>query len=99
MNSAKTVTATFTAAPRAKVGETGYTTLQLAYNNTATTNGSVIRLLAGAFGNTLTAGTGKTVTLEGGYNAAYSGVSTRTTIQGPVRIGAGTVRMKGVNVK
>jgi len=99
MNSDKSATATFILAPKAKVGTTGFTTLQAAYNDASTVNGSVIKLLGGVFANTLTAGRGISVNLEGGYNAEYGAISTETTIQGPVKIKTGTVRMKRVNVK
>jgi hypothetical protein len=99
MNAAKTVTVTFTAAPKIKVGAKAFSTLQSAYDDTATTNGSVIKLLEGFLANPLTAGRGIVVKVEGGYNASYSAIDSDTTIAGPVKIKAGTVRMKGVKVK
>lgn len=95
----KNVTATFTAAPKAKVDTKTFSTLQLAYDDAATMDNAVIKLLNGTLANTLIAGKDVSVNIEGGYNAAYSGISTETTIQGPLRIKAGTVRMRGVNVK
>lgn len=100
MNSNKAVTATFIAAPKAMVdGGKSFSTMQAAYDDTATTTDSVIKLLEGSFANTLVAGRGISVKLEGGYNAAYDAFSTETIIQGPMKIKAGTIRMKGVKVK
>jgi len=99
MSAARSATATFIAAPKVKVGTKGFSTLQAAYDDAGTTNGSVIRLLEGNLASTLTAGRGISVKLEGGYNARYDAISTETTIQGPLRIRSGTVRVKGVTVR
>lgn len=72
---------------------------EVAYNDAATISGSIIKLLGGSLANTLIADKGISVKLEGGYNAAYDDISTETTIQSPLRIKSGTVRMKGVKVK
>jgi len=95
----KAVTATFNTASVARVGSKAFDSLQAAYDDTATTTGSVVRLLGGTINGTFTAGKGISVKLEGGYNAAFDGISTESTIQGAMKIRAGTVRMKRVNVR
>ncbi len=99
MSSARSVTATFTAAPKVKVGAKGFSTLQSAYDDYGTTSGSAIKLLEGSLAGILTAGRGIAVRLEGGYNAAYDTLVNKTFISGPLRIRSGTVRVKGVSLK
>ena len=96
MDGPKTVSAAFEAAPKVKVGAKGFATLQAACDDAATANNSLIKLLEGNLGGALAAGRSITVTLEGGDNAAYSAVNTKTTIQAPVALSAGTVRMNGI---
>ncbi|HBG06442.1 MAG: hypothetical protein A2075_13065 [Geobacteraceae bacterium GWC2_58_44] len=98
LNSAKAVTATFTAAPKLKVGTKQFSTLQAAYADTGTISGSVIKILEGMIPGTLTAGRSIAVQLEGGYNAAYDASGTTTIVQSPIKISAGTVRVKGIKV-
>lgn len=100
MDSAKNVIATFTAAPKAKVLAKGFTSLQAAYDDSLTTNNSIIKLLEGSLAGTFSTGTkGITVTIEGGYNATYTTNTSETTIQGPVTLQSGTVRMEGIIIK
>jgi len=103
-NSAQSSSVTVTvynaaSAPKAMVGTKVFSTLQASYDDTTTTNESVIKLLEGVLSDTLTAGRGISVKLEGGNNVGNAAISTETTIQGPVKIRAGTVRMKGINVR
>ena len=100
MTSSKTVSATFTAAPKVKVGIKEFSALQSAYDDADTVNNAVIKLLEGALAGSFSTGTkGVAVTLDGGYNADYSCNSGRTTIQAPVTLKSGSVRMKGINMK
>jgi len=99
MDSAKTVSATFTAAPKAKVGTKDFPTLQMAYDDAGTTTGSVIKLLEGNLAETFVTGKDINVKLEGGYNAAYDAISSRTAIQSPLTVNNGTVRVKDINIK
>jgi hypothetical protein len=89
-------------APLAKIGAIPYGTLQAAYTDAAL-SGAVIMLLEGNPGSalgTLTAGTdNKSVTIEGGYNAAYSANSGSTVILGPVIMQRGTVCFDNVGVR
>ncbi|HBG06463.1 MAG TPA: hypothetical protein DDY22_13130 [Geobacter sp.] len=95
----RSVTATFTAAPRARVGATGFSSIRSAYNDVATLNSAVIKLLEGLQTENVTFGRNIGVTLDGGYNASYSAVTSKTTINGRVEIQAGTVRVNRVVVK
>ncbi len=99
MTGNKGVTATFTAAPKVKVGVKEFVTLQAAYNDAATTNGSVIKLLEGTLAGPFTGGRNIAIILEGGDNAAYSGVTGMTTLQSPVSISQGNVVVRGVTVR
>jgi len=81
MDLGKSVTATFTAAPKAKVGSKGFTTVQSAYNDASTTDNAVIKLLEGTLPGTFTADREITVTLEGGYDVHYGFINSQTTIQ------------------
>ncbi|MFZ4856664.1 MAG: InlB B-repeat-containing protein [Desulfuromonadaceae bacterium] len=104
----QTITANFaidTFAVTAKVGVKEFAGIQAAYDDaaTATTNERIIKLLEGTLAGNFTSGRNITVTLEGGYNAAYSGISSVTTISGvsgaAVVLKNGTVIMKGIRVK
>lgn len=99
MNSDKTVGATFTPAPKVKVGSKPFSTVQTAYNDTETLNNAVIRMLEGTLTGSFTSDRNIMVTLEGGYNAVYGAISGQTAIQGTITLGAGTVRMNGVVVR
>jgi hypothetical protein len=98
IDSTKAVAATFTAAPKAMVGAKPFSSLQTAYDDSATLDNAVIKLLGGSLLGTFTAA-GKIVSIEGGYNAAYTDISSDTTIQGPVLIRSGKVRMKWIRIR
>jgi len=99
MDSAKNVTATFTAAPKVKVGAKEFSSLQAAYNDAATLNNAVIKLLEGAVAENVIFGRNINVILEGGYDATYAKRIAKTTIIGRMQLRVGTVRMNKVNVK
>ncbi len=99
MNSDKAVGATFTSAPKVKVGSKPFSTVQTAYNDAETLNNAVIRMLEGTLTGSFTSDRNIMVTLEGGYNAVYGAISGQTAIQGTITLGSGTVRMNGVVVK
>jgi hypothetical protein len=72
-----------------------------AYNATASSD-TVIMLKEGDPGmalGTLNANADKSVTLRGGYNAAYTSNSGSTVILGPVVLGSGTVIFDNVGVR
>ena len=99
MNSDKTLGATFTPAPKVKVGSKPFSTVQTAYNDAETLNNAIIKMLEGTLTGSFTSDRSIMVTLEGGYNAVYGAISGQTAIQGTITLGAGTVRMNGVVVK
>ncbi len=98
MTADKSVTATFTAAPKAKIGSTGYATLFDAF--TAVANDTEILLLGADFPESLIMDKGFTILLKGGYNADFSGQSGNpTTIQSPLTVKAGALKVNGIRVK
>lgn len=101
MEHEKSVTAIFNAAPKAKISSKQFGTLQAAFDDPATgttADTSIIKLLEGRQDGIFTAA-GKVVTLQGGYNAAYTDISTETTVQGRFRIKSGTIRVNRLTVK
>jgi hypothetical protein len=99
MDSNKSVTATFTAAPKIKVGSKTFTTIQASYDDPATSNDAVIRLLEGVLPGSLTANKDISVTLEGGNNAAYTASNSNTTISTPLVVKRGKILVRGVKVR
>jgi hypothetical protein len=100
MTGAKNISASFAAAPKAKVVEKPFfVSVQEAYDDSATVNNAVIKLLDDTLIGNFTAARNITVTLEGGYNAAYTGISAETVIKGAVVLKNGTVKMKGIVVR
>lgn len=101
MDREKNVTATFNAAPKAKVSSKQFDSLQSALDDATTgttVDTSVIKLLQGRQDGDITAA-GKVVMLQGGHNAAYTDISSETIIHGRVRIKSGTIRMNRLKIK
>lgn len=99
----KTATSSITTTlPLAMIDTTPYATLQAAYN-AAALSGTVIMLKAGdpglALGTLTAADTDKSVTIEGGYNIAYTANSGSTLILGPVIMQSGTVSFDKIGVR
>jgi hypothetical protein len=94
---AKNVTATFTAAPKVKIGAVTYQNLQAAYD--IAPDYAVIRMLDGVDAGPLTANRSATVTLSGGYNTAYTAQNGSTDLLGKVTIQKGTVIFDRVIVR
>ena len=100
MTAPHTVTATFTLAPKAKIGIVGYSSLALAYSNVAINGSATIKLLGVDLAETLTVNNGKNITLLGGYDAAFAiKGATPTLLKGPLLINSGSLRVDGVKVK
>lgn len=99
MSADKSVGAVFNPSYPVRVGSTGFTTLQAAYDDAATSDGSVIRLAEGVLGGSFIAARDIAVKLEGGYNAVFDAVGTGTTIHGLFRVRSGTVRVQGVTAR
>lgn len=77
---------------------TGYTTLQAAY--AAAANGNAIQMKAvNIASGALTANRNITVTLQGGYNNAYTASCGVTSAQGGLTIGSGTVIADNLIIK
>jgi hypothetical protein len=93
------VTATFDVASKVKVGVNYFNTLQLAYEDFATTNNSVLKLLGGTHLDSFNAGRSITVILEGGYNGDFSVANGATILSGPIVISAGTVEMATITIR
>jgi hypothetical protein len=84
INAAKNVTATFTTLNPVHIpGGDYYSTLQTAYN---AAGNSKIQAQAVSLTGNLTTSSSKTITLEGGYNATYSGRSSYTMMQGTLTV-------------
>ena len=98
MTRAASVTATFTAAPKAMVGSKGFASLQSGYADSGTLDDAVIRLLEGSLTEDLIANRNITVTVNGGYDSGYLSSSANTRIRGTWRLRAGTMRVKGVSI-
>ena len=95
MDGDKTVTATFSLAPKVKIGTNVFSDLQAAYDDTSTTTGAIIKLLEGEMPYTFTALKDISVTLVGGHNATYTTVNSATMIKSPMVIKAGTINIRG----
>jgi hypothetical protein len=95
----RSVTATFTAAPKVKVNSTGYGTLSAAY--AATSNGSVIRARSLTFTETLLMNQNYAVTLEGGFNAPYdcNTCSDHTILNGRLTIEKGSLTIENLTIR
>ena len=96
MDAPKSINATFNAAPKVRGAVKQFDTLQAAYNDPTTDNGSIIKLIEGALTGSFTAGRNIGVILEGGYDASYSAIGVTTIIQPPVLIRSGIVRIQGL---
>jgi len=98
MNAPNSVTATFTRAPNAKIGSTGYGTLEAAY--AAATTGDAILALDTELAENLLCNQGKTIMLKGGYNASYSGLSgLPTVLKGTLKITTDRLNVYGLVIK
>lgn len=95
MNTAKSITVTFNLA-KAQIGTTGYATLADAY--AANYGSASILLLDGDLGESLIVT--KSVTLKGGYNAGFSGLTGLfTKLKSPLTIKSGTLTAERLAVK
>ena len=79
------------------VTTTAQTSLANAYAAAAT--GNTIQMQAGTLTGSFTAGSNKTVTLAGGYNAVYSANCGTTMVQGTLTVGSGKVIVNNLVIK
>jgi hypothetical protein len=96
MNTDNFVSANFTAAPKAMIGNIGYASLADAYFSA--TNGENIKLLATDALESLTLNKGIAVTITGGYNAGFTSFSGLTMLDGPLIISSGSLTANGLGV-
>ncbi len=83
------------------INTTPYGTLQTAYD-TAASSGDIIMLKSGDPGSALgllSADADKSVTIKGGYNAAYTTNSGSTVILGPTTLAYGVVTFDNIGIK
>lgn len=99
MSESKGVAATFVLAPKAKIGATGYSLLSDAYADVALGGTAEILVINDVLIGNVTLAQDKTVTLIGGWNAAYSARSGHTVVKGELAIQNGSLRVNGVKVR
>jgi hypothetical protein len=99
LTSDRSVTADFTAAPNARVGENGYATLSSAY--AATTGGSVIKARSVTFTESLILDKSRELFLEGGYNAPYdcNNCTENTILRGSLTVERGRVILDNLTIR
>ena len=98
MSADRSVTATFTSPKPVKIDPTFYDSLQLAYRD-APLKGGLIMLKEGVLTGSFTADADKSVTIEGGYDPAYTGPGHDSIIAGSIVLKYGTVILDGVSVR
>jgi len=100
MDGPKTVTASFTLEPKAKVGDTPFDTLTDAYAAPPTTGNKTIRARRVEFLETLNLNLGALLTFKGGYDPAFSSnIGHYTTITGVLQISSGTLTVEGLAIR
>jgi hypothetical protein len=103
MTGPRTISATFTLAPKAMIGVTGYDSLRAAYS--AAVNGALIMALDAEMpdaGLTIDSALGndKTVTIRGGYNADYTvRTGLPTYLKSFLQLSSGAVVIDGLVIK
>jgi len=98
MNNDKSVTATFTLAPKAMIGAVGYDSLNYAYSGAAAT--ATMLVLGSEHIENLTMDGGKYITVKGGYKADYLGKGDLPTVlKGVLTIGTGSLTVDGVTIR
>ena len=71
-----------------------YTSIQEAVE--AATDGTIIKVVQGNYGEDVTLTTNKTLILQGGYDSTFETQSSTTTIKGSMLITNGKVKVKNV---
>ncbi len=98
MESDKAVTANFSDADRARIGATGYSTLNAAYS--AAPTGSIITIMTLDALLTESLTVNKQLVIVGGYNATYTERTGQSTVlQGTMTIGTGKLTVDGLIVR
>ncbi len=100
MTTDRTVTASFTTAPRAKIGANGYATLNEAYAAASPAGAATILTLDTDLMEDLYMDKGKDITITGGYNASYSNrTGNPTGLVGVLAILSGSLTVDGLAIK
>jgi hypothetical protein len=101
MTTNREVTALFTlTAPKAKIGTTGYISLNAAYTAAPTPGPTTILALDAELTENLSIGSGKQINLVGGYNAAFNGrTGNPTMLKGILTIATGSLTVDGLAVR
>jgi phosphodiesterase/alkaline phosphatase D-like protein len=99
MNDSKSAKATFTAAPKCKIGDKEFSSIKAAYEDIATKNDDVIKLLEGYLDEIFTANRDIRLMLEGGYKADFTAVTGETILKAPLKVKAGKIVTKKIKVK
>lgn len=101
MTAARNVTATFTLAPKAMIGTTGFTSLGLATATVSAGTEATTILVIGLDldPEMLTVDSNRKIILIGGHNSDYSKGTTPTTLKGPLTISTGSLTVEALVVK
>jgi hypothetical protein len=100
MSADKTANASFNldTVHKARIGSSYFPTLYDAYNSPLSTGNSILAWATG-FLESLTCDRQKAVTIDGGYNDAYSGNNGYTTLQGTLTVAAGSLTVGNLIIK
>jgi hypothetical protein len=91
---------TLTSPPKAKIGTTGYISLNAAYTDAPTPGPTTILALDAELPEDLAMGSGKEIVLIGGYNTAFNARTGNPTIlKGLLTIGTGSLTVDGLAVR
>ena len=97
MNSTHFAATSFNVAPKAKIKDTGYISLNFAYS-AATTNSEIHTLDVVLTEDVILSDT-KIITVRGGYNSTYtSRSSNKTTLSGTLTIRNGRLNVDGLSI-
>jgi parallel beta-helix repeat protein len=86
-------------APRAMIGDVGYTTLNEAYNAASSSGTTTIKTLDTDLAEALLMDQGKEIILIGGYNAGFTARTGIPTVVGGVTIANGSLTVDGVAIR
>lgn len=98
MSGSKNITATFTAINKAKVGTTGYASLQVAYNALAPGATATLQMQDYDFLEPLILNSTVNLTMSGGLDSSYTSKTGFTTIQS-LTVEKGSVVIDGIEIK
>lgn len=85
------------AVPLVQMNLTSYTSLADAYSDSS--NGSILMIKGMEFGTVPVFDKPVTITLQGGYDSAFTGASGTSTLHGTLTISAGTITFDRINIQ